>query len=64
MSLDGGVQYPLQWLGEQLILQSIVYEGNPDSTKIRERFVYDHEVAGEGDVVERAGPGARNNGTR
>ena len=37
-------QYPLQWLGEQLILQSITYEGNPDSTNIRERFLYKHEI--------------------
>lgn len=36
-------QYPLQWLGEHLIQQSILFEGNPDATGLRERFVYDHE---------------------
>lgn len=38
-------QYPLQWLGEHLIQQSILFEGNPDSTNIRERFVYRHEIS-------------------
>ena len=33
-------EFPLQWLGECLIHQSILYEGNPDRTKIRERFLY------------------------
>jgi hypothetical protein len=36
-------EFPLQWLGEALIHQSIVYEGNPDRTNIRERFLYEHE---------------------
>lgn len=38
-------QYPLQWLGERLIQQSILFEGNPDSTSIKERFLYNHESA-------------------
>lgn len=38
-------QYPLQWLGERLIQQSILFEDNPDSTKIKERFVYEHDAA-------------------
>ncbi|KAK5084330.1 hypothetical protein LTR05_005406 [Lithohypha guttulata] len=42
-SLESEAEYPLQWLGEQLILQSITFEGNPDSTNIRERFLYKHE---------------------
>src|SRR6201996_8898136 len=33
-------EFPLQWLGECLIHQSILYEGNPDRTNIRERFLY------------------------
>lgn len=40
-------QYPLQWLGEQLILQSIEFEGNPDATNIRERFVYKHQISSQ-----------------
>lgn len=36
-------EFPLQWLGECLIHQSILYEGNPDSTNLRERFVYKFE---------------------
>lgn len=50
-------QYPLQWLGEHLIQQSILFEGNPDSTSIKERFLYNHDNAtksgqgqGSGDV--------------
>lgn len=41
-SEDRQVLYPLQWLGEQLILQSVQYEGNPDVSNIRERFLYEH----------------------
>ena len=37
-------EFPLQWLGECLIHQSILYEGNPDRTNIRERFLYNFEV--------------------
>lgn len=37
-------EFPLQWLGEHLIQQSILYEGNPDRTNIRERFQYKHDV--------------------
>jgi hypothetical protein len=36
-------EFPLQWLGECLIHQSILYEGNPDRTNIRERFLYQFE---------------------
>lgn len=36
-------EFPLQWLGECLIHQSILYEGNPDRTNIRERFAYTFE---------------------
>jgi len=32
--------FPLQWLGECLIHYSTIYEGNPDTTNIRERFKY------------------------
>ncbi|KIW65274.1 hypothetical protein PV04_07547 [Phialophora macrospora] len=39
-SLNAEAEFPLQWLGECLIHQSILYEGNPDRTNIRERFLY------------------------
>jgi len=39
LTLYGRAEFPLQWLGECLIHQSILYEGNPDRTNIRERFV-------------------------
>ncbi|KAL2444532.1 hypothetical protein ABEF95_017000 [Exophiala dermatitidis] len=39
-SLGVEAEFPLQWLGECLIHQSILYEGNPDRTNIRERFLY------------------------
>ncbi|KAK4938613.1 hypothetical protein LTR10_020964 [Elasticomyces elasticus] len=42
-SLDVEADFPLQWLGECLIHQSILYEGNPDRTNIRERFLYTFE---------------------
>ncbi|KIW87711.1 uncharacterized protein Z519_11685 [Cladophialophora bantiana CBS 173.52] len=42
-SLDAEAEFPLQWLGECLIHQSILYEGNPDRTNIRERFLYKFE---------------------
>ncbi|KIW22994.1 uncharacterized protein PV07_11230 [Cladophialophora immunda] len=38
--LGAEAEFPLQWLGECLIHQSILYEGNPDHTNIRERFLY------------------------
>lgn len=34
----------MQWLGEQLILQSITFEGNPDTNNIRDYFLYKHEI--------------------
>jgi hypothetical protein len=37
-------EFPLQWLGECLIHQSMLYEGNPDSTNIRERFRYTFDM--------------------
>ncbi|KIX98936.1 uncharacterized protein Z520_05397 [Fonsecaea multimorphosa CBS 102226] len=42
-SLNAEAEFPLQWLGECLIHQSILYEGNPDRTNIRERFLYKFE---------------------
>ncbi|KIX01662.1 uncharacterized protein Z518_09388 [Rhinocladiella mackenziei CBS 650.93] len=42
-SLGVEAEFPLQWLGECLIHQSILYEGNPDRTNIRERFLYTFE---------------------
>ncbi|KIW17096.1 hypothetical protein PV08_04287 [Exophiala spinifera] len=42
-SLGVEAEFPLQWLGECLIHQSILYEGNPDRTNIRERFQYKFE---------------------
>ncbi|RVX69182.1 hypothetical protein B0A52_07158 [Exophiala mesophila] len=42
-SLGVEAEFPLQWLGECLIHQSILYEGNPDATNIRERFAYKFE---------------------
>lgn len=41
--LSCSAEYPLHWLGEFLIHQSLLYEGNPDQTKIRERFLYSFE---------------------
>ena len=37
-------EFPLQWLGECLIHQSILYEGNPDTTNIRKRFRYNFDL--------------------
>jgi hypothetical protein len=37
-------EFPLQWLGECLINQSLLYEGNPDTTNIKERFRYQFDV--------------------
>jgi hypothetical protein len=37
-------EFPLQWLGECLINQSILYEGNPDTTNIKERFRYQFDI--------------------
>ena len=37
-------EFPLQWLGECLINQSILYEGNPDATNIKERFLYNFDT--------------------
>ncbi|KIW83381.1 hypothetical protein Z517_02626 [Fonsecaea pedrosoi CBS 271.37] len=42
-SLNAEAEFPLQWLGECLIHQSILYEGNTDRTNIRERFLYKFE---------------------
>ncbi|EXJ56780.1 hypothetical protein A1O7_07124 [Cladophialophora yegresii CBS 114405] len=39
-SLNAEAEFPLQWLGECLIHQSFLYEGNSDRTNIRERFLY------------------------
>jgi hypothetical protein len=36
-------EYPLQWLGEHLINQSFLYENNPDTTGIKERFFYNFD---------------------
>jgi hypothetical protein len=36
-------EYPLQWLGEHLINQSFLYENNPDTTGIKERFYYNFD---------------------
>ncbi|EXJ78215.1 hypothetical protein A1O3_09376 [Capronia epimyces CBS 606.96] len=43
-SLGVEAEFPLQWLGECLIHQSTLYEGNPDRTNIRERFLYKFEA--------------------
>ena len=37
-------EFPLQWLGECLINQSILYEGNTDPTNIKERFRYNFDA--------------------
>ncbi|KAL2444556.1 hypothetical protein ABEF95_017053 [Exophiala dermatitidis] len=42
-SLGVEAEFFLQWLGECLIHQSILYEGNPDRTNIRERFLYEFD---------------------
>jgi len=42
-SLGAEAEFPLQWLGECLIHQSMLYEGNPDRKNIRERFSYSFE---------------------
>ncbi|KAK5467849.1 hypothetical protein LTS15_000822 [Exophiala xenobiotica] len=42
-SLGAEAEFPLQWLGECLIHQSILYEGNPDRTNIRDHFLYKFE---------------------
>ncbi|KAK5045141.1 hypothetical protein LTR84_009474 [Exophiala bonariae] len=42
-SLGVEAEFPLQWLGECLIHHSILYEGNPDRTNIREKFVHKFE---------------------
>ena len=43
LTVCGRAEFPLQWLGECLIHQSMLYEGNPDRTNIRERFVHKFE---------------------
>lgn len=55
-SLDSEAEYPLQWLGEHLIQQSILFEGNPDTTNIRERFVYKHEPRPNTDQAQNSVP--------
>ncbi|KIV84891.1 hypothetical protein PV11_00641 [Exophiala sideris] len=57
-SLDVEAEFPLQWLGECLIHQSILYEGNPDRTNIRERFLYTFEDPKPQDEVVPAQPSA------
>lgn len=37
-------EHPLQWLGEYLINQSILYEGNPDPTNIKDHFRYSFDA--------------------
>lgn len=44
MLINRRAEFPLQWLGECLINQSILYEGNPDSTNIKERFRYNFDA--------------------
>ncbi|RMZ84933.1 hypothetical protein DV738_g431, partial [Chaetothyriales sp. CBS 135597] len=39
-SLDKEPEYPLQWLGEYLINQSILFEGNTEAEKLKEHFRY------------------------
>merc|ERR1711939_347860 len=46
-SLASEAEFPLQWLGECLTHQSMLYEGNPDTTGIRERFRYNFEMPTE-----------------
>lgn len=49
-------EYPLHWLGEHLIQQSIMFEGNPDTTNIRERFLYKHEPQPNTDHAQNSVP--------
>lgn len=51
LNLGDRVEFPLQYLGEALIHQSILYEGNPDSTKIRERFRYNFDAPSSSNEV-------------
>jgi Tfp pilus assembly major pilin PilA len=41
--ISNSAEYPLQWLGEHLINQSFLYENNPDTTGIKERFFYNFD---------------------
>ncbi|KPI43543.1 uncharacterized protein AB675_7128 [Cyphellophora attinorum] len=43
-SIGSEAEFPLQWLGEHLIHQSLLYENNPDATNIRERFRYNFDA--------------------
>lgn len=38
-------EYPLRWLGEYLISQSLIYEGGTDEKGIVERFIYEEHGA-------------------
>lgn len=49
-------EYPLQWLGEHLIQQSILFEGNPDTTNIQERFRYKHEAKPPATLAQNVEP--------
>ena len=53
-------EYPLQFLGECLINQSILYEGNPDTTNIKERFRYNFDAPA---AVQEDATQAEMNGT-
>ncbi|ERF70176.1 hypothetical protein EPUS_00364 [Endocarpon pusillum Z07020] len=43
--LDAKPQYPLRWLGEYLISQSLIHEGATDEKGVVERFIYDEHGA-------------------
>lgn len=43
--LDVKPQYPLRWLGEYLISQSLIHEGGTDEKGVVERFIYDEHAA-------------------
>lgn len=46
----------MQWLGEHLIQQSILFEGNPDTTNIQEKFRYKHEANPPRTLVQQNAP--------
>ncbi|KAF7510872.1 hypothetical protein GJ744_005702 [Endocarpon pusillum] len=50
--LDAKPQYPLRWLGEYLISQSLIHEGATDEKGVVERFIYDEHGA----AVQRLRP--------
>jgi hypothetical protein len=51
-------EYPLQWLGEHLINQSFLYENNPDTTGIKERFFYNFDEPPQHDQNAAGTPSA------